>query len=105
MEVRLLGIGSTSATAQIVITVRSPMVISTMQTAMAAYPWWTAQDRPASEAARNIAPTRQAIRWPNRRASHSENGVAAIIVTMIGRVARPARARAPPAADWEWRDE
>ena len=35
IEVRLLGIASTRATAQIVMTVRRPMVITTMQTAMA----------------------------------------------------------------------
>ncbi len=38
IEVRLRGIASTSATAQMVITVRSPTVITTMQTAIAAYP-------------------------------------------------------------------
>ena len=91
MEVRLLGIASTRATAQIVMTVRSPIVISTMQTAIAAYPWSTAQARPARDPARKPAPIRQAMRWPNRRANHSDRGVAAIIVTMIGRLARPAR--------------
>ena len=35
MDVRLLGIASTSATAQIVMTVRSPIVMSTIETAMA----------------------------------------------------------------------
>jgi hypothetical protein len=35
IEVRLLGMASTSATAQIVMTVRRPIVIATMQTAMA----------------------------------------------------------------------
>ena len=35
IEVRLLGMASTSATAQIVITVRRPIVIRTMQTAIA----------------------------------------------------------------------
>ena len=74
IEVRLLGIASTRATAQIVITVRRPMVITTMQTAIAAYPWSTPHDRPASEPARKPAPTRQAMRWPNRVASHSDSG-------------------------------
>ncbi len=36
IEVRLLGIASTRATAQIVITVRSPTVITTMEMAIAA---------------------------------------------------------------------
>ena len=61
-----------------------------MQTAIAAYPWSTAQARPAREPARKTAPTRQAMRCPKRRTSHSENGVAASIVTMIGRLASPA---------------
>ncbi len=90
IEVRLLGIASTRATAQIVMTVRSPIVISTMQTAIAAYPWSMPQASPAREPARKPAPIRQAMRWPNRRASHSDSGVAAIIVMMIGRLARPA---------------
>ena len=62
MDVRLLGIAPTRATAQIVMTVRSPTVIRTMQTAMARYPWSTAQARPRSEPPRKTAPTRQAIR-------------------------------------------
>src|SRR6478609_9608522 len=103
MEVRLLGIASMRATAQMVMTVRSPIVISTMQTAMAAYPWSTAQARPANEPARKPAPTRQAMRWPNHFASHSENGVAAIIVTIIGRFARPAFTGLQPYANWKWR--
>ena len=64
IEVRLLGIASTSATAQIVMTVRSPMVIATMQTAIAKYPCSTPQERPNSEPARKPAPTRQAMRCP-----------------------------------------
>ena len=50
IEVRLLGIASTRATAQIVMTVRSPIVITTMQAAMAAYPWSTPHERPSERA-------------------------------------------------------
>ena len=61
-----------------------------MKTAIAAYPWSTPQARPASEPDSRPAPTRQATRWPNRLPSASETGVARIIVTMSGRLARPA---------------
>jgi hypothetical protein len=91
IDVRLAGIASTRAIAQIVITVRSPIVITTMQTAMAAYPWSTPQARPARAAARQVASTRQATRCPKRLPSYSDSGVATITVTMTGRSAWPAR--------------
>ena len=50
IDVRLLGIASTSATAQIVMTVRSPTVITTMQTAIARYPWSTPHERAGQRA-------------------------------------------------------
>ncbi len=62
IEVRLAGIASTRATAQIVMTVRSPIVMSTIETAMARYPCSTPQASPAGPAARKTAPTKQAMR-------------------------------------------
>ncbi len=62
MDVALAGIASTSATAQIVITVRSPIVITTIDAAMAGYPRSTPQARPPRAPASRPAPIRQAIR-------------------------------------------
>jgi hypothetical protein len=84
-RMRLLGMASTRPTAQIVMTVRNPIVMITMPTTITVYPWSTAQASQANPAVTATAPVRQATRRPNRATRRSVNGLYASMVTMIGK--------------------